>query len=205
MPDSGIADGASFTSAFYDDYIREQVVATCTSGTRPTGVEGRLIFETDTNKLKVYNGSTWEDIYMAGATGTYTPTLTGMAIGTGGSAYNSATYTLVPGHLIVQGRLVFGTTGVTLPTASAIGVGPPSGVTLAPLVAALIPAGICYMTAAGTGYVGSVRAESSSLMRFLATGAAVTYTTTTATSGTIPGTWANGDSISYQFTVPATY
>jgi hypothetical protein len=204
MPDSGIADGSSFTSAFWDDYVREQVVTTCTSGTRPAGVEGRFIYETDTNKLRVYDGSTWDEVWAEGSSGTYTPTLTGMVVGTGGSTYNSATFSYANGMLHVTGRLVFGTTGVTLPTGT-IGVGPPSGFTIAPVVVAVCPAGLCYMTAAGTGYVGTVRAESASLMRFLASGTSATYETTVGTSGTIPGTWANGDSIGYQFTVPATY
>lgn len=62
MPDSNLADNGVLTSAFYNTYIRQQVVVTCTSGTRPTAVEGRLIFETDTNLLRVHDGSTWRAI-----------------------------------------------------------------------------------------------------------------------------------------------
>jgi hypothetical protein len=39
--------------------LREQVVRTCTSSTRPTGVEGAVIYETDTDKIYVYNGTAW--------------------------------------------------------------------------------------------------------------------------------------------------
>lgn len=59
MPDSGISDGTVFTSAFHDTYLRQQVVAQMTSGTRPTGFEGRLITETDTDRLVAYSGSAW--------------------------------------------------------------------------------------------------------------------------------------------------
>jgi hypothetical protein len=54
MPDSNLADASVFTSSFYNTYIREQVVVTCTSGTRPTAVNGRCIEETDTNELLTY-------------------------------------------------------------------------------------------------------------------------------------------------------
>ena len=59
MPDAGLADGSVLTSANYDTYIRQQVVVQCTSGTRPTGVEGRIIAETDTDRVLIYDGSSW--------------------------------------------------------------------------------------------------------------------------------------------------
>jgi hypothetical protein len=59
MPDSGISDGSVYTSSFHDTYVRQQVVAQVTSGTRPTGVEGRLITESDSDRLMAYSGSAW--------------------------------------------------------------------------------------------------------------------------------------------------
>lgn len=59
MPDANLPDDTVITSSFYNTYIREQVVVTCTSATRPTGVTGRLIYETDTKTFSVYNGSAW--------------------------------------------------------------------------------------------------------------------------------------------------
>ena len=59
MPDAGLADGSVLTSANYDTYLRQQVVTQCTSGTRPTGVEGRIIAETDTDRVLVYDGAAW--------------------------------------------------------------------------------------------------------------------------------------------------
>lgn len=81
MPDSGIADGASFTSAFFDDYVREQVVCTCTSGTRPTSIEGRCIYETDTDRLMVYNGTGW--VVLAEPIQSFTPTWSNVTTTTG--------------------------------------------------------------------------------------------------------------------------
>ena len=59
MPDAGLADGSVLTSANYDTYLRQQVVVQCTSGTRPTGVEGRIIAETDTDRVLIYDGASW--------------------------------------------------------------------------------------------------------------------------------------------------
>lgn len=55
MPDTGLTDGVSeLDSATWDTYVRQQVVTQCTSSTRPTGVEGRIIYETDTDRIYVY-------------------------------------------------------------------------------------------------------------------------------------------------------
>ena len=59
MPDAGLADGSVLTSANYDTYLRQQVVTTCLSSARPTGVEGRIIAETDTDRILTYSGSAW--------------------------------------------------------------------------------------------------------------------------------------------------
>jgi hypothetical protein len=59
MPDAGLADGSVLTSANYDTYLRQQVVAQVTSGTRPTGFEGRLIAESDTDRIVCYDGANW--------------------------------------------------------------------------------------------------------------------------------------------------
>lgn len=55
MPDTGLTDGVSeLDSATWDTYVRQQVVTQCTSSTRPTGVGGRIIYETDTDRIYVY-------------------------------------------------------------------------------------------------------------------------------------------------------
>lgn len=59
MPDAGLADGSVLTSANYDTYLREQVVATGLSTARPTGREGRLIANTDTDRIECYDGTNW--------------------------------------------------------------------------------------------------------------------------------------------------
>jgi len=50
---TAIADGFGLTSAYWDE-VRKKVVVPCLSSARPTGVEGRIIYETDTDRLYVY-------------------------------------------------------------------------------------------------------------------------------------------------------
>jgi hypothetical protein len=106
VPDNNLADGADFTSAFYNTNIREQVNVTCTAATRPSHVDGRRIFETDTNKKYISDGSTW---HLDGGSNwtTYTPSWTNLTVGNGVTA---AQYRYVPGGIWVKGRLTFGTT-----------------------------------------------------------------------------------------------
>lgn len=60
MPDSAPpADGSALTSSWLQTMVREQVVRTVTSSTRPTGVEGCIIYETDTDDFYYYTGSAW--------------------------------------------------------------------------------------------------------------------------------------------------
>jgi len=63
--------GSVLTAADVNDYLMKQVVITCTSGTRPgTPNEGMTIYETDTDRIMVYNGSAWT---LAAALGTALP------------------------------------------------------------------------------------------------------------------------------------
>lgn len=116
MPDSGLADGATLTSAFYDDYIREQVIVTCLSSARPSSVEGRCIYETDTDRMMVYNGAAWAVVNEPAQT--YTPTLTNV---TGGTV--SAEYVRVRDKVWVEGNITAG----TATAAGVITVSLPSG------------------------------------------------------------------------------
>lgn len=72
--------------------------AVCTSGTRPgSPFQGQLIFETDTGKVLVYNGSTWKHI---------------ISINTGsGVAWTGDT--TITGNLTVSGSVSKGVTGPT--------------------------------------------------------------------------------------------
>jgi len=85
----------------------------CTSTTRPASpFEGQVIYETDTDKMLVYNGSAW--LYVStpqatepGAWTTYTPTNSGITLGNG---TQTARYTKIGKTVFVSYRLVLGST-----------------------------------------------------------------------------------------------
>ncbi len=71
------------SSADVNDYLAEQAVITCTSGTRPASpVEGMTIYETDTDCYVTYNGAAWVHD-LGGTWRTYTPNFSGMVLGNG--------------------------------------------------------------------------------------------------------------------------
>ena len=72
MPINTVADNDVLTASFWNANVRDQVVSTTTSGARPSGTEGQVIYETDTDAFQVYNGGWIEYGRTAGAT-TWTP------------------------------------------------------------------------------------------------------------------------------------
>jgi hypothetical protein len=117
----------------------------------------------------------------------YTPTLTNITLGTGGTS--DFHYAKLGKTVIVRGIITFGTGGgtgftgsntVTLPvTANAdYGVG--------------VPLGGCVFTNNSTYYTGTVLSISTTGMRLLATNTAGTLAVISETSSTSPLTWASG-------------
>lgn len=147
---------------------------------------------------------TWTDAVTNGLntgtfSGTYTPSLTGMAVGTGGSAANTATYSFVGGVLVASGNIVFGTSGATLPGASAETISMPSGFTFTAPASTYV--GTVLLSSGGVQSIGALRIESTgatNTIRPLAFNAAGTYLTAVDLTATIPGTWAAGDTIRWQ-------
>lgn len=76
MPDRTWSDGNVPTATDVNTLFRDQVITTCTSGTRPSSpVDGRVIFETDTRKFLQYSTTftAWRDMLPMGAWTAYTP------------------------------------------------------------------------------------------------------------------------------------
>lgn len=76
MPDFTFAAGNRPTAAQWNAWVRDQVTTTCTDTTRPASpVVGRLIYETNTQRTLVWDGTAWiivrEDRWV-----NYTPTWT---------------------------------------------------------------------------------------------------------------------------------
>lgn len=191
MPDSGIADGSSFTSAFWDDYVREQVVTTCTSGTRPSSVEGRHIYETDTDRVLFYNGTGW--VILAEPLQTFTPSWTGVTVG---NATNSGWYKRSDGWCEVAAKFTLGSTSaitglpvITLPFTAGTGI-------VAPQFQGLF-------NDTGTSFYSVIASPAStttvSLYSVLASG---TYAAIATTSSTVPFTWVTGDIIEFSGRFP---
>lgn len=137
----------------------------------------------------------------------YVPTLTGMAVGTGGASSNVANYTFVGGPAVgdrgiitVIGSAVYGDTGRTFPTSPTFSL--PPGFQLAS-ANNLRPIGLAYLGDFGTGVNdrnAAVYINDASSVRLILSGwtAALANITTT-----FPFTWAAGDSMHYQYTFAA--
>lgn len=75
--------GATLSAADLNDYLMEQSIIVCTSGTRPASpAEGWTIYETDTDLYLMYSGSAWVTLAQPGAWTSYTPVLKGASAGT---------------------------------------------------------------------------------------------------------------------------
>lgn len=180
MPDSGIANGATFTSSFWDTYARQQVVAQVTSATRPTNIEGRLIYETDTDRVLLGDGSNW--VVMAEPIQTYTPTFANCASGTAAGYYKrSDGWIDVWASYTMAGAGVSGAVTVSLPKTMA-------GATRSLGSARLIQAGVANT-------LGHIPDSSTTVMTVSAINCASTYAGTEALSSTVPFTWAVNDRI----------
>lgn len=102
------------TSTDLNTYLSKQSVIVCTSGTRPSSPpEGMLIYETDFDRYRSWNGTEWSVIGQS-LTLTFTPTLTATTtnptLGTGSG--QAARYTLFGGKFChFRGTVLFGTSG----------------------------------------------------------------------------------------------
>lgn len=109
-PDSQVLYGADVKT-----YMADQCVITCTSSTRPSSPpEGMLVYETDTNRMSQYSGSTWVQAHNLTSWNNYTPTLTSSAttptLGSGSTA--SGAYTRMGAFIAGEALIQFGTSGV---------------------------------------------------------------------------------------------
>lgn len=77
MPDAGLTDGlADFDAAFFESYVRKQVVAALTTASLPAATtEGRLYADTTVNGFVVDNGAALLPAGFWAAWPAYTPTI----------------------------------------------------------------------------------------------------------------------------------
>ena len=114
------------------DAVARQVLITCTSTTRPASPdEGMSIYETDTDRILIWTGSTW--LIVCEPWQTFTPTLNGATLdptlGSGSTA--TSRYQRSYGLVTYQGIVQFGTSGtaagtgdytISLPVTAAVGI-----------------------------------------------------------------------------------
>lgn len=168
----------------------------CTSTNRPTTpYEGQVIYETDTDKVLVYNGTAW--LYLStpqtleiGASVSFTPAFSSITIGNG---TRTGTYVQVNKTVYFQAKVTFGSTTTlagntdfTLPIAA-------TGVTTFDIINLT---GI-FLDSSATGiYVVNHIMIGTTAVRLLTTLTNATYATGTDTAAAVPFTWATGDVIS---------
>jgi hypothetical protein len=200
VPFKTFVNDDTLTASDLNDFLMAQAVITCTSVTRPTAVQGMVIYETDTDTIRVHDDSTWPAIWRK--PDTYTPTLSGMAIGSGGSATNTADWSFAGGTLTVRGTITFGTSGSTFPSTTST-MSLPAGFTATS--SSPRPVGSCVFDDAGALFPGVVTVNSTTTVRLFALNAASTYLSQVTPSSTIPFTWAASDAIRWQATITGTF
>ena len=138
MPFRTFADAEVLTAAWVNDYLMEQATVICTSGTRPSGVgapiEGMTIFETDTDRFLIYNGSAWirvGSVSSAGWTGCHVqraatqtiPNVTATAISWDSEVTDTDGFITAPSGTITIPAGLGGVYGITVATNLSAGAG----------------------------------------------------------------------------------
>jgi hypothetical protein len=189
------AAGEVLTAANVNDYLMEQVVIVCTSGTRPSSPgEGWTIYETDTDKILTYDGSGWVIGLEYGAWTDYSGSFTWAASGTQPAIGNG----VITARYRRSGKLVYYSFRVAMGSTTTYGTGSYT-FSLPVNSSARFFTGSAYLrdaSAASNGHATGV---------CLIDGASSATTMTVASSngggtGTVAGqtapfTWANTDSL----------
>ena len=167
----------------------------CTSSTRPaTPYEGQQIYETDTDKVLVWNGTAW--LYLAtpqtleiGASNSFTPSITNLTIGNG---TRTGTYVQINKTVYFQAKITFGSTttltanaDLTLPIA-ATGVTTFDKINVSGNFINNSPTEIIDVNHIMIG---------TTAIRLLAVVTSGTYALSADTSATVPFTWTTSDVI----------
>lgn len=188
MPFKTFVAGTEGLASDINTYLMEQSVMVFTNQTArdadlPTPNEGMVCYLTASDHLTIYNGSAW--LIVDTKWTDYTPTFTNFTLG---NANITSRYFQI-------GKLVTVQIGITLGTTSAV----TGQVTVSvPVSAAAIANGSGDAVIAGTRYALTPRGSGQNILLW-ADNTAGAYAVRTATSATIPGTWANLSSIAIHY------
>jgi len=186
------AAGEVLTASNLQGYAVDQsVMVFATAADRTTALpvpsEGMIAFLADDNRIEVYDGAAWKIVYLPPTD--YTPTATNYTRTSGSFRYSVAGNMMsISGTLIVSA--VSGSISFTIPAGFTMGS-----------VQAGEAMGTCRMVVAGSTFYGVARQGSSTTVVLAVYNAGGTYVGETATSSTIPATWAASSnfSVSVQF------
>lgn len=195
MAFSTFVAGQVLTAAQVNDYLMKQAVIVCTSSGRPTGVDGMVIYETDTKLLWIHNGLIFTPLISPphGAPRSYASTLggTGWAIGNGSITF----------RYVRTGRALHFTLVCTFGGSSTFGAGTPTFT---------IPVTVAYdqvwparlNDVSGTAvYAFATAAAGTSFIAVRGVSASAAYPLETTITSTVPFTWASGDTITVSGTI----
>jgi hypothetical protein len=194
VPFKTFTTGEVLTAVNVNDYLMEQAVISCTSGTRPSSPnEGMAIYETDTDSLVIYNGSAWVAAVTHQGWTDYSGSLAWTASGTnpdiGNGSFSSA-YARYGRTIIYRGRITMGST-TTYGTGSWL-------VSLPVDAQATVEVGTAAVfdnSTSTNNQPAAVRVSTAPLANFYATGGTI--------SATVPITWADSDNLRWCLTYSA--
>lgn len=180
------ADSDALTASEVNTYLMAQAWNICTSGTRPTGADGRVIYETDTDKVYVYNGSAWCEVLRTGAWSTWTYSIGGIVKSSGTSTGEFVRlggrtihmwfrYTLGSGALSVSGPA-----SLELPVAAGNYIGSQFS-------------GRMIDDSTGANFEGLVVPSGSTTVLMYVNDTAGSYSTSANPSTTVPFSWTTSD------------
>lgn len=75
MPYTTVSTNDVLTASHFNANYRDQVISQVTSATRPSGVEGQVIYEADTDSFQAFDGTNWVEFGRLASAGTWTPTV----------------------------------------------------------------------------------------------------------------------------------
>jgi len=191
--------GAILTAAQLNTNVRDNSLAGgpiyATTAARdaaiPTPFAGQQAFISGTKIAYQYTGAAWVEIENIGAWTTYTPILTNIAVGTGGSAKNEGRYIRLGGLVTFEIQIVLGTSGGSVPSGAI-------GATLPPITQQAAARGSfsARMRDAGTA-IYTAMTDNTTIGRVDAYAVLTsgTYGSGATPSSTIPFTWAAGDEV----------
>lgn len=177
------------TAAQWNAWVFQRVLADCTSSTRPgSPVEGMPIFETDTDKALIHDGSGWVELGKLGAWTAYTPTWT-----TSGSAPSLGNGVVTGRYHRMFGRTYFVEISFVAGSTTTFGSGSfqftlPSSIT----AASNIPGSLYVADVSGTPWIGTSLAAASTVVTCF-TNIATGDARAAAVSATSPFTWTTSD------------